>query len=44
MNATVRGMIKDALKIDGVEEIFKLSENNDADRDLFDKDYLDKIK
>lgn len=43
MNARVREMIKDALASDGVEEIFKLGDENTSEQDLFDKDYLAKI-
>ncbi len=43
MNARVREMIKDALQSDGVEEIFKLGEENTNKQDLFDEDYLAKI-
>ncbi|MBC8323987.1 MAG: type I restriction endonuclease subunit R [Candidatus Marinimicrobia bacterium] len=43
MNAKVREMIKDALESDGVEEIFKLGDNSDAEQDIFDEDYLAKI-
>jgi type I restriction enzyme R subunit len=43
MNAKVREMIKDALKSDGVEEIFKLGEEGETEQDLFDDDYLAKI-
>ena len=43
MNAKVRDMIKDALQSDGVEEIFKLGENTEAEQDIFDDDYLAKI-
>ena len=42
MNAKVREMISEALKSDGVEEIFKLG-NNDGEIDIFDEDYLAKI-
>jgi len=44
MNAKVREMIKDALMSDGVEEIFKLGEDNQAEVDIFDEDYLSKIE
>jgi type I restriction enzyme R subunit len=44
MNAKVREMIKDALTSDGVEEIFKLNENKNAETDIFDEDYLSKIE
>ena len=46
MNAKVREMIKDALQSDGVEEIFKIGEDN-SHQDIFDDNYLaklDKIK
>ena len=42
MNAKVREMIVEALKSDGVEEIFKLG-NDDGEIDIFDEDYLAKI-
>jgi type I restriction enzyme R subunit len=43
MNARVREMIKDALASDGVEEIFKLGDDQESEQDIFDKDYLAKI-
>lgn len=43
MNAKVREMIKDALASDGVEEIFKLGEEQETQQDIFDDDYLAKI-
>ncbi|HCY41865.1 MAG TPA: type I restriction endonuclease [Prolixibacteraceae bacterium] len=43
MNARVREMIKDALESDGVQEIFKLGDENESEQDLFDEDYLAKI-
>lgn len=43
MNAKVREMIKDALQSDGVEEIFKLGNEEETEQDLFDEDYLAKI-
>jgi HsdR family type I site-specific deoxyribonuclease len=43
MNARVREMIKDALQSDGVQEIFKLGDENQTEQDLFDEDYLAKI-
>ena len=43
MNAKVRNMIAEALKSDGVEEIFKLGEEQ-SEIDLFDEDYLAKIE
>jgi type I restriction enzyme R subunit len=43
MNARVREMIKDALASDGVEEIFKLGDEQETEQDIFDEDYLAKI-
>jgi len=45
MNAKVREMIAEAIKSDGVEEIFKLGNQDDSDGaiDIFDEDYLAKI-
>jgi type I restriction enzyme R subunit len=43
MNARVREMIKDALQSDGVEEIFKLGNEEETEQDIFDSDYLAKI-
>ncbi|HBG69813.1 MAG: type I restriction endonuclease [Bacteroidetes bacterium GWF2_43_63] len=43
MNARVREMIKEALQSDGVEEIFKLGDENESEQDIFDEDYLAKI-
>ncbi|MDP2238384.1 MAG: HsdR family type I site-specific deoxyribonuclease [Bacteroidales bacterium] len=43
MNAKVREMIKDALQSEGVEEIFKLGDENETEQDIFDEDYLAKI-
>jgi type I restriction enzyme R subunit len=37
-------MIKDALHSDGVEEIFKLGDDKQAEIDIFDDDYLAKIE
>jgi len=42
MNAKVRQMIAEALKSDGVEEIFKLG-TAESEVDIFDDDYLAKI-
>jgi type I restriction enzyme R subunit len=42
MNAKVRDMIAEALKSDGVEEIFKLG-GDGSEVDIFDEDYLAKI-
>ena len=44
MNAKVREMIKEALKSDGVEEIFKMGKDQDKEHDIFDDDYLAKIE
>ncbi len=44
MNAKVRGMIKEALQSDGVEEIFKLGDEAETEQDIFDEDYLAKIE
>ncbi len=43
MNAKVREMIKEALHSDGVEEIFKLGDEDETEQDIFDEDYLAKI-
>lgn len=43
MNAKVREMIKEALESDGVEEIFKLGNEEETEQDIFDEDYLAKI-
>ncbi|HCX24162.1 MAG: type I restriction endonuclease [Flammeovirgaceae bacterium] len=43
MNARVREMIQEAIRSDGVEEIFKLGDDKQTQIDLFDPDYLDKI-
>lgn len=44
MNAKVREMIKNALASDGVEEIFKLGEGDNAEYDIFDDSYLAKLE
>lgn len=44
MNAKVRVMIKDALHADGVEEIFKIGDDESSQVDIFDEDYLAKIE
>lgn len=44
MNAKVREMMKEALASDGVEEIFKMGEGDNAEQDIFDDDYLAKIE
>lgn len=43
MNAKVREMIKEALESDGVEEIFKLGNEEETEQDIFEKEYIDKI-
>ncbi len=43
MNAKVSQMIAEALKSDGVEEIFKLGSEEESVVDIFDEDYLNKI-
>jgi type I restriction enzyme R subunit len=44
MNAKVREMIKEALRSNGVEEIFKLGNEAETEQDIFDEDYLAKIE
>ena len=44
MNAKVREMVAEALKADGVEEVFKLDEDGGAAIDLFDDGYLEKLE
>ena len=43
MNACVKEMLAEAIKSDGVEEIFKLGEGSATEIDLFDDDYLERI-
>lgn len=43
MNARVKQMIEEAIKSEGVEEIFKLGEDDTTQVDIFDEDYLAKI-
>jgi len=43
MNAKVRAMISEALQSDGVEEIFKLGNEEGGEIDIFDEDYIEKI-
>lgn len=43
MNERVRDMIKEALRSEGVEEIFKMGEDDTTEVDLFDDDYLAKL-
>jgi type I restriction enzyme R subunit len=44
MNAKVQQMIAEALKSDGVEEIFKMGQGDTTEVDIFDPDYLAKIE
>ena len=44
MNNKVRQMIAEALKADGVEEIFRMGEDAASAVDIFDDDYLAKIE
>lgn len=44
MNARVKQMITEALKADGVEEIFKMGEQGESQYDIFDPEYLAKIE
>ncbi len=44
MNAKVRQMVEDALSSEGVEEIFKLGENDTPETDIFGDDYLAKLE
>ena len=43
MNARVREMIAEAIKSDGVEEVYKLGESQEGEIDIFDEDYMAKI-
>lgn len=43
MNAKVRQMLQDAIESEGVEEIFKLGDNNQTEVDIFSDDYMAKI-
>ena len=43
MNAKVQELIKEAIQSEGVEEIFKLGEDNQKEVDIFDAQYLAKI-
>ncbi len=43
MNARVKQMIQEAIQSEGVEEIFKLGEDDTTEIDIFDEDYLAKI-
>ncbi|MBT3202392.1 MAG: type I restriction endonuclease subunit R [Phycisphaerales bacterium] len=44
MNARVQEMIAEALRSDGVEEVFKMGQGDTAEVDLFDPEYLAKIE
>jgi len=44
MNAKVRDMIAEALQSDGVEEIFKLGNEEGGEIDIFNEDYIAKIE
>ena len=44
MNAKVRKMIAEALQSDGVEEIFKLGNEEGSEIDIFNEDYIAKIE
>jgi type I restriction enzyme, R subunit len=44
MNARVRQLIQDALSSEGVEEIFKLTDDKNNEVDIFNDDYLAKIE
>ncbi len=44
MNKKVAELIKDALQSDGVEELFRLGDDKESSQDIFDEDYLAKIK
>ena len=43
MNKKVKEMIQEAIKSDGVQEIYQLGDEEATQIDLFDEDYLDKI-
>ncbi len=44
MNAKVRDLIKEALDSDGVQELFKLGDDDNNEVDIFSDDYLSKIE
>ena len=44
MNAKLRTMINEALQSDGVEEIFKLGNEEGGEIDIFNDDYIAKIE
>ena len=43
MNNKVRQMLQDAIESEGVEEIFKLGDDNETEVDIFSDDYMAKI-
>lgn len=43
MNAKVLKMIEDALESEGVDELFKIGEEEEVEQDLFDAEYLELI-
>lgn len=43
MNSKVAKMIEEALKSEGVEEIYKLGSEDESNIDIFDEDYINKI-
>ncbi len=43
MNAKVSAMIREAIESDGVEEILKIGDDKQAQIDIFDPEYLEKI-
>ncbi|WP_370568420.1 type I restriction endonuclease subunit R [Flavobacterium sp. CG_9.1] len=43
MNSRVRQMLQEAIESNGVEEIFKLGEDNQTEVDIFSDDYMAKI-
>lgn len=43
MNNKVRQMLQDAIESEGVEEIFKLGDDNETEVDIFSEDYMAKI-
>ena len=43
MNNKVRQMLQDAIESEGVEEIFKLGDENETEVDIFSDDYMAKI-
>ncbi|HPS71861.1 MAG TPA: HsdR family type I site-specific deoxyribonuclease, partial [Bacteroidales bacterium] len=43
MNAKVREMIQEAIESEGVEELFKIGDEQETELDIFDEAYLEKI-